>query len=204
MKPHSLPQHLRDLAVRVGLHEAGHHVVGRALGFKTGSCSIKIIGPVDEHIGGTEIVVARPLSSPGDILTYLENRVQVLYAGALAQSLKNGKVDHEAALECIRNHSGRNDYAKAKELIHLIRNIRFLEARDENDIQKQLDIINTELWNKAAEHVESDYEIIQGLGTRLADEVKAVNIKFELHAKVIDSLPKIIERFSLPRQESCA
>jgi hypothetical protein len=124
--------------------------------------------------------------------------VQVLYAGALAQSLRNGKVDKKAALECIKNNSGKNDYDKAKELIHLIRNIRFLNAQNREEFRKQLGIITKKLWNKAAECVESEYEIIEDLGARLAEEVKAINTRFELQAEVIDSLPKIIERFGLP------
>jgi hypothetical protein len=187
--------HLKDIAMRVGRHEAGHYVVARALGFKAGDCFLNIIGPFDEHTGGSKIELYSPLRTKSEILSYLEKRVQVLYAGALAQSLENGNINNEKAIECVRNHSGRNDYDKARELIQLIRNIRYPETDNEDEVQKNLNDIDGELWNKAADCVLADQNIIEGLGARLADGVKSANVKYTIEGRVINSLPEIVKRF---------
>ncbi len=43
-----------DLANQVSIHEAGHYIVGRVLGFKVGEISIKLLFP-DGFAGGCSI-----------------------------------------------------------------------------------------------------------------------------------------------------
>ncbi len=70
--------HLRDLARRVAQHEMGHYVVARLLGFQTGDVFIEIIGPIDGHWAGAEVILAEQLLSLQDVRCYLRRRIQVL------------------------------------------------------------------------------------------------------------------------------
>jgi len=189
-----LPDHLRQLAKLVGRHEAAHYVVGRVLGFKTGDCTLMIIGPINGHSGGAEIELAQEVTSLEQIITYLERRVQVLYAGALGQALEQGKVNNEAALENIKKY-GQDDHAKVRELVHLIRNIKYPDDRSEEDIQAHLTEIDKYLWGEATILVETHHDLVAGLGDRLASEIKSVKVEARLTKEMIDQLPAIIERF---------
>lgn len=179
---------------RIGQHEVGHYIVARILGFQVGDISLTITDLVGGHIAGSEIELAMGLTTVESIIDYLENRVIVLYAGALAESLTKGRIDNEAA-ESIRLDGGKNDNDKARELIRLIRNIRFSDAQTEDEIKKGLDYIHNELWNKATNIVANDHKIIEGLGSRLASEITHTRKKFTLTTKEINLLPAIQARF---------
>jgi hypothetical protein len=137
--------------------------VSRVLGFKTGSLKLKMLDLNGGHIGGSIIEQVRALRGLDDILEFLEARVMVLYAGALAQSLSNGKTDDELALSILENGGGQMDFGKARGLIHLIRNIRFPEVVDDGEVQEALDEINNDLWGRTKVLVERDHELICGL-----------------------------------------
>jgi len=103
-----LPDHLRQLAVRVAQHEMGHYVIARALGFCTGDVSLEIIGPIDGHRGGATIILPEAIRSIEDLCVYLERRIIVLYAGALAETLPGSasptkKVNTDKAREILGN-----------------------------------------------------------------------------------------------------
>jgi len=123
------PSYYDNMVFPLARHEAGHYVAARALGFKTGSIKLTIIDlEGGYHLGGSEVELDRALYKIDDIMKYLEDRVQVLYAGALAQSLSNGKVVCEDAVEILKKRGGWADLANAREHIPLIRNIRYPSA----------------------------------------------------------------------------
>jgi hypothetical protein len=88
MDQFSLPQHLRDLAQLIGRHGAGHYIVALVFGFRAGDLTLKMIGPIEGHEAGAGIKLGQPLTNREDILQYLKKRVQVLYAGVLAEALQ--------------------------------------------------------------------------------------------------------------------
>ncbi|MCR4313473.1 MAG: hypothetical protein NUV58_04450 [Candidatus Roizmanbacteria bacterium] len=188
----------RSHITRIGQHEVGHYIVARILGFQAGDISLTITDLVGGHIAGSEIELAMGLTTVESIIDYLENRVIVLYAGALAESLTKGRVDNKAA-ESIRLDGGKDDDAKARELIRLLRNIKFSDAQTEDEIQKGLYCICDKLWDQAANIVKKDHEIIEGLGSRLASEITHTGKTFILTEGEIKSLPAIQARF---REES--
>jgi len=128
------------------------------------------------------------------VIKYLEDRVVVLYGGSLAQSLSKGKVDDNVAVS-ILNEGGAVDNAKARELIHLIRNIRHPHITAREEIQSGLDAICSDLWNRAISLIEQDQEIICGLGGRLASELRETQQEFELTEAELETLRLIRERF---------
>ena len=189
------PYYRNNTVCALGYHEVGHYVIARALGFKTGSLKLKMLDLNGGHIGGSIIEPVRALSGVDDILKFLEARVQVLYAGALAQSLSNGKADDEVAVSILENGGGQMDFGKARELIHLIRNIKFPNAVNDGEIQLDLDEINNDLWDRAKVLVEKDHEVICGLGRRLASGLNETGKEFELSEAELETLPAIQKRF---------
>jgi hypothetical protein len=63
------------------LHECGHLLAARSLGFPTGGIHLS---PTE---AGASIDLRLSLKTVGEVLEFIERRVQVLYAGSLAESL---------------------------------------------------------------------------------------------------------------------
>lgn len=190
-----IPSSHRPAIRRIGQHEVGHYIVARILGFKTGSITLTITDLLGGHRAGSEIVPSCALSGNQEIINYLERRVTVLYSGAHAESLSNGQLNNEYALECVRSGGGVRDYDKVRELIQLIRNLKYPSASTEDEIQCGLSSIESALWNRAAAIVEVEHLLIEGLGDRLASEMKYVGQTFMLSEEELDSLPVIRDRF---------
>lgn len=180
-------------ALAIARHEFGHYVVARALGFQTGEISLTLNFP-DGHRGEASVTLSRPVS-PAEISDYLEKRVQILYAGALAEALVKQTVDQDLALTLIADRGAQQDHAKARELIQLLRNCRFPTTTDYEQAEAELAAIDLELWNKAAELVEFHAEDIHGLAGRLISEIKAYDQKVTLSATELDMLPALLDRF---------
>lgn len=187
--------HYRKSLVPIGQHEVGHYITARVLGFKTGAITLVIHDLNGAHCGGTEIVPCCGLRNLQSIEDYLERRITVLYAGALAESLSKGKIDNNYAINLMRHGGSQNDYAKARELIQTLRNIRFPDTIAEEDVQKELDVLDNQLWNKAADIVLAESAIIEGLGNRLAGDIKHTNELVTLSAAELEVLPVIRDRF---------
>lgn len=188
------PYH-RPAIRRVAQHEVGHYVVARALGFKTGSITLTITDLVGGHRASSEIIPSCALEDIQAIIDYLERRATVLYSGVLAESLSNGKLNNDSALKSLRTGGGVRDYDKVRELIQLIRNLKHPSSTTEVEIQNELDLIDNDLWNRAAAIVEAEHLIVDGLGDRLASEIKFVDETFTLGKEAIEALPVIRDRF---------
>jgi hypothetical protein len=203
MKPAKLmkrpidPHHRRTL-IPIAQHEVGHYIAARVLGFKTGAISLVVFDFTGAHRGGAEIIPCCGLRDVRSIDDYLERRITVLYSGALAESLSKGQVDNNYAINAMRHGGSQNDYAKARELIQTLRNIRFPDTITEEEVQKNLDVIGNQLWNKAAGIVLAESAIIEGLGDRLAGDIKYTNELVTLSDEELEALPIIRDRFGSP------
>ena len=201
--PISLPSYLRNRARTLAQHEMGHYVVSRLLGFRTGEVSIEIIN-WDHYRGGAAIFLAEALKGE-TVASYLERRVQVLYAGAQAQTLPpnlpDGKVDEEAAVQIIQNptHGAEQDHSKTCELINIIRNIRHADTPLPNDeeVNQQLKEIADDLWERTTDLVEAHADGIVGLAHNLSDRVQQMKQVVSISADELESLPWVL---SLPRR----
>ncbi len=171
-------EYIRELAIPLARHEMGHYVTATVMGFKTGQVQIELL-KFNGRKGGSVIHLGHGHRSLAGLEKYLIARVQVLYAGALAEALPlypDFKVDNEKALKVIHGEGGKDDHSKARELIHVLRGIRHPEddLSDENAVQNQLTEIDEELWKLARDNVERHSEAIVGLASNLADRVKAL------------------------------
>lgn len=195
---HALPSHLKDLARRVAQHEMGHYVVARAMGFRTGDVTIELLGAFDGHRGTAEVTLPIATGSIELVADYLRRRVLVLYAGGVAEALPrygspSKKVDIDHALEIIRNPASgaEQDHAKAKELIHVLRNVTRCATSSDVETQAQLDELDRELFGRAVELVELHVDTILGLAGNLSDRVPAPKTLVVMTAVELENLPAV-------------
>lgn len=189
----ALSGNLRETALRVAKHEAGHYIVSKVLGFEAGVISLRLLDLIGGHSGGAEIKLSEgPLEQPY-ISGYLRRRIQTLYAGALAEALKGGEIIPDQAYNCWKE-GGRGDFDKARELLHLLRNLTPLPIQAD-EIEKQLTALETELMNEAGKIVEHESEIIEILAKTLVNKMSKINVQYKLECAEINSIPEIIARF---------
>lgn len=175
----SIPTHILDRARSVAQHEMGHYVVARLMGIATDDVSIKIIGH-NGHIGAATVFLAQGLSNLDAVTNYLKCRVLTLYAGAMAETLHpehvpQTGVDNDRAVSIIRGALGaEQDHAKAREAIHLLRNIMHPETQDRDEIQRQLSAFDQRLWGRARELVEQFESTIVGVAGALTEKLETV------------------------------
>lgn len=176
-----LPAAVRDRALQIAHHEMGHYVVARALGFTTGGVTLSVTMDL-RHKGGATINLVRPISSMDAMRAYLEARIIMLFAGAMAQTLPSApvgakRVDLSDAAAILNGALGaERDDAKIRELRHLLRNITYpdTDLASSDRIATELKAINDCLWLRAQEMVEALAESITGLGAAMVDRMVLV------------------------------
>ena len=176
-----LPAAVRDRALQIAHHEMGHYVVARALGFTTGGVTLSVTMDL-RHKGGATINLVRPISSMDAMRAYLEARIIMLFAGAMAQTLPSApvgakRVDLSEAAAILNGALGaERDDAKIRELRHLLRNITYpdTDLASSDRIATELKAINDCLWLRAQEMVEALAESITGLGAAMVDRMVLV------------------------------
>ncbi len=182
---------------RLFRHEFGHYVVARALGFPTGgiSISLRVEGcpPIVRVKGGSDIRLSEGIGSLNDLRQYLERRIAVLYAGACAETLKprshDLKVDSDKATKC---QGADGDFAKASELMHLLRNVLYstTDCYDDSGIQREINELKDKLWTKAIQVVERFAKTIVSLAEelkrRIGDGTTCV-----VSASVLEAMPEV-------------
>ncbi|NWB76018.1 hypothetical protein HX805_26450 [Pseudomonas sp. G5001] len=144
--------------------------------------------------GAATIYLDRPMIRIIDVSDYLERRVLILYAGALGETLTAGHVpgqgvDNAAAVSIIRGDTARQDHAKAREAIHLIRNIRFPNSVDQPTIDSELEKIEKQLWLRATQLVEQFEDLIVGVSRTLLQELSCIGEAVVLNVETLNSLP---------------
>lgn len=176
-----LPAAVRDRALQIAHHEMGHYVVARVLGFTTGGVTLSVTMDL-RHKGGATINLVRPISSMDAMRAYLEARIIMLFAGAMAQTLPSAsvgakRVDLSDAAAILNGALGaERDDAKIRELRHLLRNITYPDTglASSDRIATELKAINDCLWLRAQEMVEALAESITGLGAAMVDRMVLV------------------------------
>ncbi|MGJ7514727.1 peptidase M41 [Pseudomonas baetica] len=176
-----MPPAVRDHALQIANHEMGHYVVARALGFGTGDVTLSVSMDL-RHKGGASITLARSITSLPAMTAYLEARIMVLYAGAMAQTLpcaqsREKRVDQSKAAAILNGAFGaEKDDAKIRELRQLLRNITYPDTGPASSdcITAELTVIHDRLWLRAQQIVDAYAEIITGLGAALVDRMALV------------------------------
>src|SRR6201995_3461370 len=115
-------------------HECGHLVVARSLGFSTGGIHLS---PVE---AGASIDLLLSLKTIDEVLEFIERRVQVLYAGSLAESLNRTKIQNDVANKLLMS-TAANDFAKVRELVRMWVGLKHPEVT-ESKFQDKLTKVN--------------------------------------------------------------
>ncbi|QAY94181.1 peptidase M41 [Pseudomonas sp. ACM7] len=171
-----MPPAMRDHALQIAHHEMGHYVVARALGFATGGVSLTVTMDL-RHQGGASITLARSISSMDAMKAYLEARMVVLLAGAMGQTLASKhspkkNVDKSKAAAILNGALGaEQDYAKIRELRHLLRNIAYPDTdhASSDGITAELKAITDRVWGRTQKIVEELADTISELAGALVD-----------------------------------
>ena len=171
-----MPPAVRDHALQIAHHEMGHYVMARALGFATGGVTLTVTMDL-RHQGGASISLARSISSIEAMREHLEARMMVLFAGAMGQALVSKpsldkRVDKSKATAILKGELGaEQDYAKIRELRHLLRNIAYPDTgpASSDRITAELKEITDRVWFRTQTIVEALADTITGLGRVLVD-----------------------------------
>jgi hypothetical protein len=177
----NLPAAVRDRAIQIAHHEMGHYVVARALGFATGGVTLTVTKDL-RHQGGVSITLVRPISSIEAMKEHLEARMMVLIAGAMAQTLPSKpsaakRVDKPKATAILKGEQGaEQDYAKIRELQHLLRNLAYpdTDSASSGRIAAELKALTDRIWLRTQEIIEDQAETIAELAAALVDGMTIV------------------------------
>ena len=198
-RPAQIPHTLRGTVRKVARHEVGHMIAAKVVGFKTGPIKLEFTDLRGGHLGEAEINMSRPLRTTDETIQYLNDRVVALWAGAISEAFV-GEVSSfdtklKAACESLNNGGGIQDHAKARELVNLLRNLRFLENKTEVEHQDELNIIEQEVWQRAVQLVQAEEKLIATIALQLANMVEFTSTKYTLSTEEIASMPCIVKRF---------
>ncbi|MBV7551336.1 peptidase M41 [Pseudomonas sp. PDM28] len=177
----NLPAAVRDRALQIAHHEMGHYVVARALGFETGGVTLTVTRDL-RHQGGASITLVRPILSIEAMKEHLEARMMVLLAGAMAQTLPSKpsaakRVDKPKATAILKGEQGaEQDYAKIRELQHLLRNIVYPDTDPASGkrITAELKAMTDRVWGRTQKIIEDQAETIAELAAALVDGMALV------------------------------
>jgi hypothetical protein len=165
------PEHKQRLE-KIILHEAGHYVIARRLGFQAYQIKICLLYEGGQHDCYVVNNTARKLQNQAAIERFLEERILTLFSGAMAEALTEGKVDNEVAKAVLESEGGRNDEGKISELIHLLNNISHANLADDAQFKEALTAITRELWDKSRALVEAEQEVILNFTKELASKIE--------------------------------
>jgi hypothetical protein len=159
-------------------HEAGHYFLTRLFGFRPSVIKLKITD-FNSHAGYADVDLNMPVRTLEEVVDYCEKRIQILYAGALAEALTNDKVDN-SRLSGIWKQGGKSDCEKVRELIRFIRNIKYPESKTNEQIQNDLDHIEADLLTKAGTLIEEHAPLINGMGGMLFEKLQNYGIEYSV------------------------
>lgn len=171
-----MPPVVRERALQIANHEMAHYVIARALGFETGGVTLTVTMDL-RHQGGASISLVRSISSMEAMREHLDARMMVLFAGAMGQALVSKHspekcVDKSKATAILKGELGaEQDYAKIRELRHLLRNIAYpdTDPASSDRITAELKEITDRVWFRTQKVVEDLADTITELGRVLVD-----------------------------------
>jgi hypothetical protein len=133
-------------------HECAHLIVARSLDFVTSDITLS----ADRGMSGVDVL---PLvATLDDVAGFLEARIKVLYAGAIAQALQGKKVQGQATRRLLET-TASDDFSKIRELMRLLVGIKYPNASREQ-FQHRLDEATELLSDQSAKIVLANVDLI--------------------------------------------
>lgn len=160
-----VPEDIRFVALSLLQHEYGHYFSARALGFQTGSVTLRMF-LAGGHVGTSEVFLDMPLTGIGAILDYLERRIVMLFSGVVAQHWNDHLLSIRYVPEGIFNDGGESDHEKIMELLTLHLNISQPSCVESSARFGAFNKLKFSLFERSKILVRSEYSLI----TRFASE----------------------------------
>ncbi|MFJ7140662.1 hypothetical protein [Pseudomonas protegens] len=160
--------------MKVLKHELGHWLIARHLGFTVGDIQITII-KLDKkksganqytHSGSSKVFLEPTLKTFSDLHNYLDQRIQVLYAGVLAQTHGQTLTDEE--LGNVIALDAKGDQEKIEELSILVRGWIRETDMDTTVLDQKTNEFITESWNKCKASIAELYPTLEKMANELA------------------------------------
>jgi hypothetical protein len=117
------------------------------------------------------LLLARPVVGQDQVVQYLQHRIAVLYAGAIAECSKRGQVDGPALEKALETNAA-GDYAKLLELLTLLRNLAHPETTSGDKQSQELMELDTELRTYSSKIVDEVEEAVDELEEALVGRFK--------------------------------
>lgn len=181
--------------INIANHEAGHYVVATVLGFRLGNIKLQIFKSKKfHHKASVDIFVDEPLINMDSVLAFCERRVQVLYAGAIAETLLNGNIDMQRVKNILED-SAKRDFDKIWVFNRIINNIKNANAitADEKHNGNLALLIDNELKRKSQNLVLQNKDVILEIGEKLIEGITDDNKEYCLAKQEINSLPLMVK-----------
>ena len=145
MEGYYLKRGINRSPVDVLRHEAGHMVMAKLLGFDTKQLEYS------PGRAGALIVLDLPLPDIPALVSFIERRTMVLYAGSMAEALKGDvtDIDGDKALGLLKEIEASDDSSKAREILRILTSVTYsngdfgdlLKANEERLWKRSGDII---------------------------------------------------------------
>ena len=169
------------------LHECGHLRVARSLGFPTGGIHFS----ATEAEASIDLLVS--LKTIDEVLELIERRVQVLYAGSLAENLIRPKVQEDVVNKPLMS-TAANDFAKVRELLRMWVGLKYPDVTD-STFHEKLTQVNEKLYSKAAKLVEDNARLIVDLAVLVMGECDAARKLLGIEPQVFRIAREKIDAF---------
>lgn len=185
-------------AFYLALHEMGHYVVARALGFRTGAVRLQM---TNEGGYGTSATLPQHIPSPDEIQTYMEKRALVLFAGVIAENISIESsppaVNEEAAWNLIvkRKREGNTDLAKIDEIQLTLFNLYnyTADSMDDETFQESVNEQYINFFNNTINLVNENAATIVEFAASIARDVKVLPTTVGRDAETLEQSPAIRE-----------
>lgn len=178
----------RAVAEAVARHEVGHAVIACAMGFRIDErgLSIRVLSENGDHVGMTTMLLDRHTATTKDVIEYLEQRVIVLMAGAMAEAASVNQIgkDFDAAFA-----GAGTDNLQTSELMRVSLNIQ--GKLSEQDVVPY----RAALRARTSGYVMDEYELIATIARRLADRIQVYGTGIGCSADEFYGFPEIQQRF---------
>jgi hypothetical protein len=166
-------------------HECGHLVAAKVLGFETGFIALR------GHQAEAEIVLNPRINDLEQLRSYLERRIQVLYAGSLAQALRSSSVNEDYVCDFLES-TANQDFAKVRELLKVCAGIGHYGSSEE-EFDARIKEINDRAYSNAMSIVVQNREAIRELAVYFLRERGMLGDpeEYKLTAAKVDAHPVV-------------